>query len=98
MLNICDEAPLSQGPFKGSGNVLHPESNNKNLKPKITINKVSFHAKFHTYAILRFSEIEIIKNGFTGPENVRDFRETGLSPVSPKKSSNLRVLKPLLVK
>ena len=67
------------------------------------MNKVSLHAKFHTYTILCFSEIEIVENGLlkmvllASPKRFRYFREKGLSPVSPRTSWDLRELKPLLV-
>ena len=40
-------------------------------------NKVNFHAKFCCLYTAFFFEIQIIKNGFTGPKIYRVFRETG---------------------
>ena len=62
-----------------------PENHNKILNLKFTelffshifyTNNVNFHAKFNAYTLLSF-EIQIIKNGFTGPISYRLFRETG---------------------
>ena len=40
-------------------------------------NKVNFHAKFCCRYTAFFFEIQIIKNGFTGPKIYQVFRETG---------------------
>ena len=63
-------APFLEGPEKFSG----PESHNKNRKPYVSRAGLFTYFKYvHCFIV----EIQIIKNGFTGPISCRVFQETG---------------------